>query len=93
MSSIRQVSFCWITVTCTGSCSTQLLREQDDYDKVVVQLAESMGRTLGYIEDVEQFARIYQLKKCIEDVKPLMEDTTNFILIFVNMTKTGEPSR
>ncbi|KAF9056016.1 WD40-repeat-containing domain protein [Panaeolus papilionaceus] len=68
----------------------KLLREQDDYDKVVVQLAESMGRTLGYIEDVEQFARIYQLKKCIEDVKPLMEDTTNFILIFVNMTKTEQ---
>jgi hypothetical protein len=39
-----------------------------------------MARTLGYIEDVEQFARLVQLTKAIEEVRPLMEDTANFIL-------------
>ncbi|PPQ99530.1 hypothetical protein CVT24_005320 [Panaeolus cyanescens] len=68
----------------------KLLREQDDYDKMVVQLAESMARTLGYIEDVEQFARISQLKKCIDDVWPLIEETTNFIIQLVNMSKAGQ---
>ena len=41
-----------------------------------------MARTLGYIEDVQQFARLGQLKQAIKDVKPLMEDTTNLIVEF-----------
>ena len=43
-----------------------------------------MASTLGYIEDVEQFARLGQLKQAIKDVKPLMEDTTNFIVGFTS---------
>ena len=39
-----------------------------------------MACTLGYIEDVKQFARLAQLKQAIRDVTPLMEDTTNFIV-------------
>jgi hypothetical protein len=41
-----------------------------------------MACTLGYIEDVKQFARLAQLKQAIKDVTPLMEDTTNFIVEF-----------
>jgi len=41
-----------------------------------------MACTLGYIEDVKQFARLAQLKQAIIDVTPLMEDTTNFIVEF-----------
>lgn len=48
-----------------------------------------MARTLSFIGDVEQFARIAQLKKALEDVRPLMEETANFILRFVNRTRTG----
>ena len=49
-----------------------------------------MARTLDYIEDVEQFARINQLKKAIEEVRPLLEDTTNFILAVINRTGAGK---
>lgn len=48
-----------------------------------------MAATLGYIEDVEQFARLYQLRKSIEEVRPLMEDTANFILMFTSRSNTG----
>jgi hypothetical protein len=41
-----------------------------------------MACTLGYIEDVKQFARLAQLKHAIKDVTPLMEDTINFISEF-----------
>ena len=41
-----------------------------------------MACTLGYIEDVKQFARLGQLKQAIKDVKPLMEDATNLIVEF-----------
>lgn len=41
-----------------------------------------MACTLGYIEDVKQFARLAQLKQAIKDVAPLMEDTANFIVEF-----------
>ncbi|KAG5636248.1 hypothetical protein H0H81_008651 [Sphagnurus paluster] len=60
------------------------LDEQDQCDKLVLDLADSMARTLGYIEDVGQFARVYQLKRSIEEVTPLMEATANFILMFTN---------
>jgi hypothetical protein len=46
-----------------------------------------MACTLGYIQDVEQFARLGQLKHAIEEVQPFMEDTTNFIVEF---TSDGE---
>lgn len=43
-----------------------------------------MARTLGYIQDVEQFVQLGQLKQAIKEVKPLMEDTTNFIVEFTS---------
>lgn len=56
---------------------------------MVLDLAENMARTLRYIEDVEQFARLAQLKKTIEEVYPLMEETQNFILLFTNRSGMG----
>jgi hypothetical protein len=48
-----------------------------------------MACTLGYIEDVKQFAHISQLKQAIKEVTPLMEETTNFIVEF---TRDGQGS-
>ena len=48
----------------------------------MLDLANDMACTLGYIEDVKQFVRLGQLKLAIKDVTPLMEDTTNFIVQF-----------
>lgn len=48
-----------------------------------------MARTLRYIEDVEQFARLVQLKKTIEEVYPLMEETQNFILLMTSRSGMG----
>jgi hypothetical protein len=55
----------------------------------VRNLAESMARTIGYIEDVDQFARLSQLKRALEDVRPLMEDTATFILKYLNRDLSG----
>ena len=43
-----------------------------------------MGFSLGYIEDVKQFARLGQLKLALKDLTPLIEDTTNFIVRFTS---------
>ena len=43
-----------------------------------------MASILGYIEDVEQFVRLPQLKKAIEEVWPLMEKTMNIILMYTS---------
>ncbi|TFK33861.1 WD40-repeat-containing domain protein [Crucibulum laeve] len=66
------------------------LCEQDRYDGLILELVENMARTLDFIEDVEQFARIIQLKKTLEDVRPLMEDTTNFILKFTSRSTAAQ---
>lgn len=76
-------------VIISNAIIVQNLQEHDDCDKLILDLADSMARTLGYIEDVEQFARLYQLKRSIEEIRPLMEDTTNFILMFTNRSGTG----
>jgi hypothetical protein len=62
------------------------LENQEQCNQLILDLAKDMAGTLGYIEDVEQFARLGQLKQAIKDVKPLMEDTTNFI---VGITSDG----
>jgi hypothetical protein len=49
-----------------------------------LQLADDMASIVGYISDIEQFARISQLEKAMEDVHPLIEDTTNFILRYTS---------
>ena len=46
----------------------------------MLDLAKDMACTLGYIEDVKQFARLGQLKLALKEVTPLIEDTTNFIV-------------
>ena len=43
-----------------------------------------MAFSLGYIEDVKQFARLGQLKLALKDLTPLIEDTTNFIVRFTS---------
>ena len=64
------------------NCSLQRLRNQEQCNQLVLDLAKDMACTLGYIEDVKQFARLAQLKQAIKDVAPLMEDTANFIVEF-----------
>jgi hypothetical protein len=66
------------------------LQAQEDCHKPVLGLADNMICTLGYIEDVEQFARLVQLKKAIEEVQPLMEDTANFILMYTSRSGAGK---
>ena len=58
------------------------MKDQEQCNQLVLDLARDMACTLGYIEDVKQFARLAQLKQAILDVTPLMEDTTNFIVEF-----------
>jgi len=65
------------------------LQNQEKCDKRVLELADNMARTLSYIEDVEQFARLPQLKKAIEEVRPLMEKTTNIVLKYTSRGGAG----
>jgi hypothetical protein len=51
-------------------------------NKVVLQLADNISHALGYVQDVEQFTRLTQLKRAIEDIRPLVEDTANFIVTY-----------
>ena len=60
----------------------QRLKNQEDCNQLILDLAKDMACSLGYIEDVKQFARLAQLKQAIKDATPLMEDTTNFIVEF-----------
>jgi hypothetical protein len=39
--------------------------------------------------DVEQFSELAQLKKAIEEIRPLVEDTTNFIVEISSRNKIG----
>ena len=58
--------------------------EITECNQLVLDLAKDMACTLGYNEGVKQLARLGQLKQAIQDVKPLMEDTTNFIVKFTD---------
>ena len=60
------------------------MQNQVQCNKLVFDLINDMARTLGYIQDVEQFVQLGQLKQAIKEVKPLMEDTTNFIVEFTS---------
>jgi hypothetical protein len=44
---------------------------------------------LDYIRDVEQFVRIVQLKKAIDDVTPLLEETTRFVIEYGTSSSAG----
>ena len=50
----------------------------------MLDIAKDIACTLGYIEDVKQFARLGQLKLALKEVAPLIEDTTNFIVKFTS---------
>jgi hypothetical protein len=67
----------------------QRLDEQKQNNEEILQLADDIASTITYIEDVEQFARISQLKKAMEEIHPLIEDTTNFILRYTSRSGTS----
>lgn len=58
----------------------QKLRGQEELHKRIFGLAEIMASTLDCIQNVEQYATLAQLKTEIENIKPLIGLTTNFIL-------------
>jgi hypothetical protein len=60
----------------------QRLKKQDEYNRLILDLAKDMACTLSYIENVKQFALLGQHKQAIKDVTPFMEDATNFIVEF-----------
>jgi len=68
----------------------KVLEDEERYNQLVLDLAKDMAYTLGYIEDVEQFARLGQLQQAIKEVQPFVEGTTNFIVEF---TSDGEALR
>ncbi|KDQ52845.1 hypothetical protein JAAARDRAFT_197915 [Jaapia argillacea MUCL 33604] len=60
------------------------LQDQEQCDKLILDLAENMSQMLGYIEDAEQFARLAQFTQALKEVRPLMEETANFILQYTS---------
>ena len=48
-----------------------------------------MARTIDYVADVEQFARLVQLVKAIEELKVLVEETEVFIRKYCNRDELG----
>jgi hypothetical protein len=62
----------------------QRLEEQQHNDEQILQLADNMASIIHYIEDIEQFARVSQLKKAMEDICSLIEETTNFTLRYTS---------
>jgi hypothetical protein len=69
--------------------SLQYFETQELSDKLVLDLAENMARIIGYISDVQQFARLVQLRMALADIQPLMADTTNFIIQHTSRSGTG----
>ena len=67
--------------------SVQHLEDGDVRHKSLLDLVENMACTIAYVEDVEQFARLEELKEAIKNVRPLVEETTNFVLKY---SSTGE---
>ncbi|KDQ49097.1 hypothetical protein JAAARDRAFT_201143 [Jaapia argillacea MUCL 33604] len=66
------------------------LQDQEQCDKLILDLANDMAQTLGYIEDVKQFARLVQLKQALDEVDSLMKETTNFILEYTSYSAEGQ---
>lgn len=69
--------------------SPQYLENQETSNQLVLDLAENMASILSYISDVQQFAKLVQLKTAIEDVQPLLGDTTNFIIQYTSHSAIG----
>jgi hypothetical protein len=49
-----------------------------------------MASIMTYFQDVEQFARVPQLRKAMEDALPLIEETTNFILRYTSRSRISK---
>ncbi|KAJ7254911.1 hypothetical protein C8J57DRAFT_1657111 [Mycena rebaudengoi] len=58
---------------------TQLLQEQHKCDADITALLQDMTGVLACIADVEQFAKLAQLKQAMEEVYPIVHATGNFI--------------
>jgi hypothetical protein len=54
-----------------------------------LELAEDMARTLDYVQDVEQFARIRQFVETIKEVQTLLGDAQNFIIKHCSHNELG----
>jgi len=70
----------------------QHLEAHEQLNKSIVDLIEGIACTLGYVEDVEQFARLHELKRAIKDMEPLVEDTTKFIVGYASRAELGMPT-
>ena len=71
------------------STSVQHLEDGEVRHKSLLNLVENMARTIAYVEDVEQFARLEELKEAIKNVRPLVEETTNFVLKYSSTSELG----
>ena len=67
--------------------SVQRLEDGEVRHKSLLDLVENMACTIAYVEDVEQFARLVELKEALKNIRPLVEETTNFVLKY---SSTGE---
>jgi hypothetical protein len=70
----------------------QHLEAHEQFNKSILDLIESIASTLGYVQDVEQFARLRELKRAIKDMEPLVEDTTKFIEGYASRGELGMPT-
>ena len=71
------------------STSVQHLEDGEVRHKSLLDLVENMARTIAYVEDIEQFARLEELKEAIKNVRPLVEETTNFVLKYASAGELG----
>jgi hypothetical protein len=71
--------------------SLQHFEKQELSDQLVLDLAKNVARIICYISNVQKFARLVQLlvKSALEDVQPLMADTTNFIIQHTSRSEMG----
>jgi hypothetical protein len=66
-----------------------MLKDQERCNDLVLELAEDMARTLEYVQDVEQFARITQFVETLKELQLLLADTQNFIINYSSQSETG----
>jgi len=71
----------------------KFLEVQEQSHEIVLDLVQNMAFTVEYVMGVKQFAQIKQLKKAIEDVWPLLEETTEFVRDYSSSTELGNAFR
>ncbi|TDL18729.1 tricorn protease domain 2-containing protein [Rickenella mellea] len=62
------------------------LKDEQQCNELVLKLAQDMACSIGYIQDVEQFATLPQLQQAIKDIRPLFEKARDFIVDFYSHT-------